>query len=204
MSVPSKTCFGRTAVSAGSALRISWKGVGSLKWKTAVCSSGVSTFSSVLNTTRPRFCNGFQTSIAEKATSADVKGVSSCHFTPSRKWKVAVSPSSEPFQLVARRGSRPFSPSKEASASGSITLLATKKTPFEATIAGLRLRGSESAATTSRPPFCALSSAAAHRGKSGRATSEVEPTRNALRDAINRAMPLPLKFNSRFSCLHWP
>jgi hypothetical protein len=31
-------------------------------------------------------------------------------------------------------------------------LLATKNTPLEATIAGLRLVGSESAATVSRPP----------------------------------------------------
>ena len=37
-----------------------------------------------------------------------------------------------------------------------MTLLDTKNTPFEATIAGLRLRGSESAATVSRPPSSAV------------------------------------------------
>ena len=53
--------------------------------------------------------------------------------------------------------SSPPSPSKEASASGSTILLDRKKTPFEATIAGLRLRGSESAATVRRPPFFGVS-----------------------------------------------
>lgn len=44
---------------------------------------------------------------------------------------------------MARRGARPSSAFKEASASGSITLLATKNTPFDATMAGLRFFSSE-------------------------------------------------------------
>ena len=64
----------------------------------------------------------------------------------------------------AVRPARP-SPSKEASASGSTILLDRKKTPLEATIAGLRLRGSESAATVRRPPFFGVSSAKAKRGQ---------------------------------------
>src|SRR5690606_39036903 len=78
-----------------------------------------------------------------------------------------------------RRGASPFAPSKEASASGSITLLATKKTPFEATMAGLRLRGSESAATTRRPPLLTCCAACPHFGQSARA---LDPARKALRD----------------------
>src|SRR5690606_2253519 len=91
----------------------------------------------------------------EKATSAEVNGLPSCQMTPSRSLKVTERPSSEPSQLVASRGANPFSPSNEASASGSTTLLAMKKTPLEATTAGLRFFGSESAATTRRPPPCA-------------------------------------------------
>jgi hypothetical protein len=90
--------------------------------------------------------------------------------------KLTVSPSAEPSQLVARRGSSPSLPVKEASASGSTTLLATKKTPLEATIAGFRLRGSESAATISRPPLlgvCAQSAA----GSAVEASRKVDPAR---------------------------
>ncbi len=53
------------------------------------------------------FCSGFQTSMAEKATSAEVKGVPSCQVTPSRRVKVIVRPSSDPFHEVARSGRRP-------------------------------------------------------------------------------------------------
>ncbi|OWK22093.1 hypothetical protein AJ88_15080 [Mesorhizobium amorphae CCBAU 01583] len=134
-------------------MRISWNGVGLANLNTAVRSSGVSMAARSLNTVRPRFCSGFQICSAEKATSADVKGLPSCHMTPSRSLKVTDRPSAAPSQLSARRGCSPSLPSKEASASVSTTLLEMKKTPFEATMAGLRLRGSESAATTSRPPF---------------------------------------------------
>jgi len=154
-----------TLLTTGRALRMSWSGVGLEKRKTAVVSSGVSTVSRLAKTMRPRFCRGFQTLSAEKATSAEVKGLPSCQVTPSRSLNVTESPSSEPSQAVARRGESPSLPSKEASASGSITLLATKNTPFEATMAGLRFFGSESAATISRPPV----GAACARAKVGRA-----------------------------------
>src|SRR5436190_20005487 len=146
-------CFGTTLDSAGKALRISWNGVGLANLNTAVKSSGVSTLARSLNTVRPRYCSGFQTCSAEKATSAEVNGLPSCHLTPSRSLKVTDSPSAAPSHESARRGCSPSLPSKEASASVSTILLEMKKTPLEATMAGWRLRGSESAATTSRPPF---------------------------------------------------
>lgn len=141
-----------TLLTTGSALRMSWSGVGLEKRKIAVASSGVSTASRLAKTIRPRFCKGFQTSSAEKATSAEVKGLPSCQVTPSRRRNVTESPSSDPSQAVASRGASPSLPSKDASASGSTTLLATKNTPLEATMAGLRFFGSESAATISLPP----------------------------------------------------
>ena len=153
VSVPRRRASAPRWSAPASALRISWNGVGLAKRNTAVCSSGVSTASRSLNTVRPRFCSGFQTCSAENATSAEVKGLPSCHLTPSRSLNVTDRPSVAPSQLVASRGSSPSLPSKEASASGSTNLLEMKKTPLDATIAGLRLRGSESAATTSRPPF---------------------------------------------------
>src|SRR6185369_15767210 len=111
-------------------------GVGAEKRNMAVLSSGVSTAVRFLNTMRPKFCKGFQTSMAEKATSAEVKGCPSWNLTPLRSLKVIDVPSGEPSQEVASSGRG--GPSKVASARGSITLLATKKTSLEATIAGLR------------------------------------------------------------------
>ena len=146
---------------------MSWNGVGLENLKTAVCSSGVSTASRLAKTRRPRFCSGFQTLSAEKATSAEVNGLPSCQVTPSRSLKVTESPSAEPSQLVASRGARPSLPSKEASASGSTTLLATKNTPFEATIGRvevLRLgigRDDEAAAPPVRMPLRGRAVAAA-------------------------------------------
>ena len=196
-------CLGTTLVSAGRALRMSWNGVGLAKLNTAVRSSGVSTASRSLNTTRPRFCSGFQTCSAEKATSAEVNGLPSCQLTPSRSLKVTDRPSAEPSQLVASRGASPSLPSNEASASGSTTLLAMKNTPLEATIAGLRLRGSESAATTSRPPFFGVC-AQPDVGMAVEASSKAEPASSVrleivkpdmielrpLRDPTGRANPL--------------
>ena len=171
--MPSKICLATTLVTAGSALRMSWNGVGLENLKIAVCSSGVSTASRLAKTRRPRFCSGFHTCSAEKATSAEVKGLPSCQVTPSRSLKVTDRPSAEPSQTVASRGASPFSPSKEASASGSITLLAMKKTPFDATIAGLRFFGSESAATIRRPP-------PAHPGRKPRIGMAVEARSSAV------------------------
>ena len=87
-----------------SALRISWNGVGLANLNTAVRSSGVSTASRSLNTVRPRFCSGFQICSAEKATSAEVKGLPSCHLTPSRNLKVTDRPSAAPSQPVQGAG----------------------------------------------------------------------------------------------------
>ena len=74
-----------------------------------MCSSGVSTVSRLAKTPRPMFCSGFPTSIAEKATSADVKGLPSCQFTPSsRRENVTVLPSAEPSHPVARERPKPI------------------------------------------------------------------------------------------------
>ena len=91
-------------------------------------------------------------------------------------------PSADPSHAVASRGDKPSLPSYDASANGSITLLATKNTPFEATMAGLRFGGSESAATTSRPPFAGSADQVA-RGKASNAAPLADPARSARRDS---------------------
>src|SRR3546814_4131282 len=83
---------------------MSCPGVGWEKRNTAVSASGVSTASRLANTTRPRFCSGFHTCIAEKATSAELKGWPSCHLTPGRSLKVNDLPSAAASQEVARTG----------------------------------------------------------------------------------------------------
>jgi hypothetical protein len=73
------------------------------------------------------------------------------HFTPERSWKVMLRPSAEGVHDVASTGLIPLPP-KAWSASGSSTLLETKKTPLLATMAPFQLGGSLSAATISTPP----------------------------------------------------
>lgn len=85
----------------------------------------------------------------------------------------------------ARR--KPVLASNEASASGSTTLLAMKKTPFEATMAGLRFFGSESAATTSRPPLGAAC-ARACRASAVEANSRAVPFISARREISGMVM----------------
>ena len=145
-----------------------------------------------LKTTRPRFCSGFQTFNAEKATSAEVNGLPSCQVTPSRSLKVTDRPSSDPSQLVARRGSRPSGPSKEASASGSTTLLATKNTPFEATIAGLRLRGSEVGGDDQPSSSSSASAPTASRAARWSRAARPKPERSERLESVIRSISLVL------------
>jgi hypothetical protein len=67
-------------------------------------------------------------------------------------------------------------------------LLDRKNTPLEATIAGLRLRGSESAATVRRPPFFGVSSANAMAGSAVEASSRVVPLRTPRLEILKSCM----------------
>jgi hypothetical protein len=71
---------------------------------TAVSLSGVSTLSRLAKVARPRGWCFFRISSNVYFTSAEVKGVPSCHFTPSRSLKVTLRPSSDTVQDVARAG----------------------------------------------------------------------------------------------------
>src|SRR5215208_3212206 len=64
-------------------------------------------------------------------------------------------------------------------------LLDMKNTPLEATMAGLRLRGSESAATVRRPPFFGWSWAKAIAGSAVEASSRLVPLRTPRREILN-------------------
>ena len=131
-----------------------------------MCSSGVSTASRFLKTSAAEILQRLpdlqrrEGDVGRGERLAVMPGDALAQLEGDRQ------PVGRSFPAMSRAAaSSPSLPSKEASASGSTILLEMKKTPFEATIAGLRLRGSESAATIRRPPFFGVSSAKAKRGQ---------------------------------------
>ncbi len=79
-------------------------GEGLEKRRMAVWASGVSTAVRLAKVPRPRGWFGFSRLRKEKATSAEVKSVPSCHFTPWRSVNLMDRPSADGSHAVARRG----------------------------------------------------------------------------------------------------
>ncbi len=102
MSVPSYRCFGTIGDSVD-ASAVSKKGEGLLSTMTAVYGSGVFTSTTLAKVPRPRGWTCLSVRI-EKATSAEVKSLPSCHFTPLRSSKVYCRPSLLCDHAVASSG----------------------------------------------------------------------------------------------------
>ena len=88
----------------------SWKGAnGSFRVMTTVCSSGVSTDSTLSWPVRERTAtSGFMIVSQVNCTSRELNGSPSCHLASSRRVNVQVNPSSEmpPFSLVGISAAR--------------------------------------------------------------------------------------------------
>ena len=78
--------------------------LGALVVMTSVASSGAVTSVTPVRYWMYAQCCVSRMRLYVKATSRAVSGSPSCHFMPSRMWKVQVLPSSEVSQLVATSG----------------------------------------------------------------------------------------------------
>eukprot|EP01022_Parablepharisma_sp_SALTPOND_P021764 TRINITY_DN435_c0_g2_i1.p1 TRINITY_DN435_c0_g2~~TRINITY_DN435_c0_g2_i1.p1 ORF type:complete len:1135 (-),score=399.44 TRINITY_DN435_c0_g2_i1:1781-5185(-) len=146
----SQTWRGTTQPRSASARNSRSSGIGRSQRKTTVWASGVSTACRQRCRAVAQLSCFFHSSSALYCTSAAVKGLPSCHFTPSRSLKVMVLPSAELRQEVASCGTG--LPSASRSTSDSTILLVTMQTPVEARSDGLRIRCSEPRWTLSTPP----------------------------------------------------